>query len=99
MEANRAVVCGQSREVDPAVAFHHVTNHGAKPGARRRCRAVIIGVALQSLLVYGALPALAQGQIAPVEVKRPALQIGSALRFNEDWSTLEGVDTSKTDDF
>jgi hypothetical protein len=99
MKANRAVVCGKSREIDLGIAFHHVTNHGAKPGARRRCRAVAIALALQSLLLYGALPALAQGQIAPGEVKRPALQIGSALRFNEDWSTLEGVDTSRTDDF
>ena len=41
----------------------------------------------------------AQSEKPAGEVKRPALQIGSALRFNEDWSTLEGVDTSKTDDF
>src|SRR5258705_2195872 len=99
MKANRAVVCGKSRETDLGIAFHHVTNHGAKPGARRRCRAVAIALALQSLLLYGALPAVAQGQIAPGEVKRPALQIGSALRYNEDWSTLEGVDTSRTNNF
>ena len=100
MEANRGVVCGKSRKADHEVVLERVTtNRCGSEHVVRRYRAVIIGVALQSLLVYGALPALAQGQIAPVEVKRPALQIGSALRFNEDWSTLEGVDTSKTDDF
>src|SRR2546430_14107304 len=33
------------------------------------------------------------------EPKRPAYQIGSAGRFNEDWSVLRGVDLDKTDDF
>jgi len=51
-------------------------------------------LALQSLLLYGA-----QSEKAEAEPKRPALQIGSALRFNEDWSTLKGVDLSQTDDF
>src|SRR5256886_17641624 len=33
------------------------------------------------------------------EPQRPAYQIGSAGRFNEDWSVLRGVDLDKTDDF
>jgi len=101
MEANRAVVCGKSREVDADVVFDRVTTHdcGGKHDARHWCRAVAIALALQSLLLYGAFPALAQSEKPAGEVKRPALQIGSALRFNEDWSTLEGVDTSRIDDF
>src|SRR5439155_15492811 len=76
------------------------TNRCGSEHVVRRYRAVIIGVALHSLLVYGAHPASAQAEKAAAgEVKRPALQIGSALRFNEDWSSLQGVDTSKTDDF
>src|SRR5260370_15384452 len=35
----------------------------------------------------------------PGEPKRHAYQIGSAGRFNEDWSVLRGVDLDKTDDF
>ena len=100
MEGNRAVVCGKSREIDLGIVFDRVTTRGGgKHGARRRCRAVAIALALQSLLLYGAFPALAQSEKPAGEVKRPALQIGSALRFNEDWSSLEGVDTSRTDDF
>ena len=99
MEANRAVVCGKSREIDPDIVFDRVTTRGGKYEARRWCRAVAIALALQSLLLYGAFPALAQSEKPAGEVKRPALQIGSALRFNEDWSSLEGVDTSRTDDF
>src|SRR5438094_9286442 len=34
-----------------------------------------------------------------IEPPRPAYQIGSAGRFNEDWSVLRGVDLDKTDDF
>ena len=48
---------------------------------------------------YTAIPASAQTEKAAGEIKRPALQIGSAGRFNEDWSTLKGVDLSNTDDF
>jgi len=41
----------------------------------------------------------AQAGPPPSEPKRPAYQIGSAGRFNEDWSVLRGVDLNKTDDF
>ena len=101
MEANRAVVCGKSRKADHGVVLERATTNGCRSEyvVRRRCRTVIIGVALQALLVYSALPGWAQSEKAAGEVKRPALQIGSAGRFNEDWSTLEGVDTSKTEDF
>ena len=64
------------------------------------CGAVIAGMALQSLaFVYGVLPARAQAPPPASELQRPALQIGSAGRFNEDWSVLRGVDLSTTDDF
>ena len=99
MEANRADDCGKSRKCDADIVFDRVTRRGNKHGARRRYRAVIISVAFQALLVYGALSGWAQSEKPAGEVKRPALQIGSALRFNEDWSSLEGVDTSRTDDF
>jgi hypothetical protein len=56
-------------------------------------------MALQSLaFVYGALPAWAQAPPPASELQRPALQIGSAGRFNEDWSVLRGVDLGATDD-
>src|SRR5258706_13175858 len=100
MEANCAVVCGKSHELDPAVVFDRVPiRGGGEQGARRRCRAVAIALALQSLLLYGALPGWAQTEKPAGEVKRPAYQIGSAGRFNEDWSALKDVDLSKTDDF
>lgn len=53
MEANRAVVCGKSREVDADVVFDRVTTHdcGGKHDARHWCRAVAIALALQSLLL------------------------------------------------
>jgi hypothetical protein len=98
MKANRAVVCGKSRELDPDVVFDLVTTRGGKHGARR-CRAAAIALAVSCFLFYGVVPAWAQSEKPAGEVKRPALQIGSALRFNEDWSSLEGVDTSRTDDF
>ena len=64
------------------------------------CGAVIVGMALQSLaFVYAVLPARAQAPPPASELQRPALQIGSAGRFNEDWSVLRGVDLSTTDDF
>ena len=65
-----------------------------------RCRlglAVITGVALVLALVHGV--ARAQGAQPSSEPKRPAYQIGSAGRFNEDWSVLRGVDLDRTDDF
>ncbi len=64
---------------------------------RYRDVAVILGLALQILsFVYGVFPAWATDGQAASEPKRPAYQI---LRFNEDWSTLKGVDRSKTGDF
>lgn len=99
MEANRAVVRGQYCEIDVGGVFEHATNRSDKHKARRRCHAVVFVLALQALLLYTALPAWTQTEKPVGEVKRPALQIGSALRFNEDWSTLEGVDTTRTDDF
>src|SRR6266849_6807764 len=44
-------------------------------------------------------PTWAQAGPPPSEPKRPAYQIGSAGRFNEDWSVLRGADLDKTDDF
>src|SRR5438445_4168463 len=41
----------------------------------------------------------AQAGQPPGEPRRPAYQIGSAGRFNEDWSVLRGVDLDTTDDF
>jgi hypothetical protein len=67
---------------------------------RPRCVAVIVGMALQSLtFVCGVLPAWAQTASPASEPQRPALQLGSAGRFNEDWSVLRGVDLGATDDF
>ena len=100
MEGNRTVVCLEPRKAEHGVVLKLVTtNRCGSEHVVRRYRAGIISVALQALLAYGALPGWAQSEKAAGEVKRPALQIGSAGRFNEDWSTLEGVDTSKTDDF
>jgi len=68
--------------------------------ARRLCLAIIGGVALQSLsFVHGVLPVWAQAGQTASEPNRPAYQIGSAGRFNEDWSALRGVDLGKTGDF
>jgi Alginate export len=50
-------------------------------------------------LVFGASLAWAQSGQPASEPKRPAYQIGSAGRFNEDWSVLRGVDLDRTDDF
>src|SRR6058998_2991069 len=67
---------------------------------RRLCLAIIGGVALQSLsLVQNVVPVWAQAGQTASEPNRPAYQIGSAGRFNEDWSALRGVDLGKTDDF
>jgi hypothetical protein len=102
MESNRGVVCLDPRKFDHRVAFKLVTTNRRRSDQyiQRRWVAVIIGLALQWLcVVYGAFPAWGQSEKAAGEPKRPALQIGSALRFNEDWSTLKGVDLSQTDDF
>jgi hypothetical protein len=67
---------------------------------RRVWLAVIGAVALQALaVVHGALPARAQVRQPTGEPNRPTYQIGSAARFNEDWSVLRGFDLDKTDDF
>ena len=68
--------------------------------ARRLCLAIIGAVALLSLsFVHGVLPASAQASQAASEPNRPAYQIGSAGRFDEDWSVLRGVDLGNTGDF
>jgi len=62
--------------------------------------AVVVGVALVlSFLIHGVPLAWAQAGQPSNEPKRPAYQIGSAGRFNEDWSVLRGVDLDTTDDF
>src|SRR5438552_19175062 len=66
---------------------------------RRRCVAVVTGLVLLSLSPAQRVgPAWAQAGQAASEPPRPAYQIGSAGRFNEDWSVLRGVDLSRTDD-
>jgi len=66
---------------------------------RPRYVAGIVGMALALVFVSGALPAWAQAGPPASEPQRPALQIGNAVRFDEDWSVLRGVDLSTTDDF
>jgi hypothetical protein len=67
---------------------------------RPRYVTVIVGMVLLALaFVSGALPAGAQAGPPASEPQRPALQIGNAARFDEDWSVLRGVDLSTTDDF
>ena len=59
-----------------------------------------MGLALLSLsCVYAVLPAWAQAGPPTSEPQRPALPIGNAVRYDEDWSVLKGWDLSKTDDF
>ena len=103
MESNRAVVSLEPGKIEHGVVLKLVTTNSCgsdQHRVRRRCLTVIMGLALQWLcVVYGTFPAWAQTEKAEAEPKRPALQIGSALRFNEDWSTLKGVDLSQTDDF
>jgi hypothetical protein len=103
MKSNPGIVCLEPRKVKHGVAFKRVTANRCGSDQHvlcRRRRAVIMGLALLWLsVVYDVLPAWAQTEKAAEEPKRPALQIGSALRFNEDWSVLKGVDLSKTDDF
>ncbi|OLC42822.1 MAG: hypothetical protein AUH75_03840 [Gemmatimonadetes bacterium 13_1_40CM_4_65_7] len=70
------------------------------PPPRRLGLAVVMSVALLlPSLVHSVPLARAQAGQPPNEPKRPAYQIGSAGRFNEDWSVLRGVDLDKTDDF
>src|SRR2546428_3469501 len=72
------------------------------PASPSRCWvvAVIIGLAVTSpCIVHGVLPASAQASQAASEPNRPAYQIGSAGRFDEDWSVLRGVDLGNTGDF
>src|SRR5439155_1400001 len=64
-------------------------------GRLRWARAAAIGQVTCILVGWGWAQA---GQTAS-EPNRPAYQIGSAGRFNEDWSVLRGVDLDKTDDF
>src|SRR5215813_9356210 len=99
MESNREVISLEPRKfVHEPGTFKHSCLSGGH--ARRWRDAVIIGLTFQWLCFgYGPLPAWAQTEKTTEELKRPALQIGSALRFNEDWSTLKGVDLSETDDF
>src|SRR3989442_7115644 len=59
-----------------------------------------MGVALVlAFLIRGVPVAWTQAGQPSNEPKRPAYQIGSAGRFNEDWSVLSGVDLDTTDDF
>jgi Alginate export len=60
--------------------------------------ATIGAVALQLVLVGAPTAAYGQTTQPATEVKRPALQVGSAARFNEDWSVLRGADLSTTGD-
>jgi Alginate export len=103
MESNRAVVSLEPRKIEHGSVLMRITTSSCGSDqhmVRRRWVALIMGLTLQWLCVgYGVLPAWAQTEKATEEINRPALQIGSALRFNEDWSTLKGVDLSRTDDF
>jgi hypothetical protein len=103
MESIRAVVSFEPRKIEHGSVLKLVTTSSCGSDqhmVRRRWVALIMGLALQWLcVVYGTFPAWGQTEKAAAEPKRPALQIGSALRFNEDWSTLKGVDLSQTDDF
>src|SRR3989454_4396937 len=66
---------------------------------RRFAVTVVLGLALHLLSFVHDVPgAWAQSSPAATEPKRPAYQLGSAGRFDEDWSILKGVDLSATDD-
>src|SRR5437016_3066387 len=101
MESNRAVVSLEPRKIGSVLKLVTTSSCGGnQPVVRRRWVALIMGLALQWLcVVYGTFPAWGQTEKAAGEPKRPAFQTGSALRFDEDWSTLKGVDLSQTDDF
>jgi hypothetical protein len=103
MESNRAVVSLEPRKIEHGSVLKLVTTNSCGSDqhmVHRRWVAIIMGLALQWLcVVYGTFPAWGQTEKAAAEPKRPAFQTGSALRFDEDWSTLKGVDLSRTDDF
>src|SRR5437016_13180109 len=71
------------------------------PAAPRRLGlAVVMSAALWLPSSIDRVPAAwAQAGRTQSEPTRPAYQIGSAGRFNEDWSVLRGIDVDKTDDF
>ena len=84
--------------------MRHVSQPQGQIPASHRIRptavGIIVGLVLQSLaLVHDLLPAWAQAGQAASDLQRPTYQIGSAGRFNEDWSVLRGVDLGATDDF
>src|SRR4029077_19247797 len=59
----------------------------------------VLGLALQTVSVAYDVPGTGpEPSPAPTELTRPAYQIGSAGRFNEDWSSLRGVDLGAPDD-
>ena len=66
---------------------------------RHRVRCATVGLAVALLAaVCAAPPARAQAGAGGSEPSRPEYQIGSAGRFNEDWSILRGADLGATDD-
>src|SRR5438477_1192658 len=73
---------------------------------QRRAREADMRLFVVAMSVALLLPSLvhrvplswAQAGPPPGEPKRPAYQIGSAGRFNEDWSVLRGIDLERTDD-
>src|SRR3989454_9994256 len=70
-----------------------------RPLPRRFGITVVLGLALYLLSFVHDVPGTwAQTSQAATEPKRPAYQLGSAGRYNEDWSSLRGVDLSATDD-
>ena len=95
MEANCEVVSLEPRKAEHRVILKLINAKSCRSDQHIVChgrRVVIIGLALLSLcVVSGTLPAWAQNEKAEGEPKRPALQIGSALRFNEDWSVLTRI--------
>jgi len=67
---------------------------------RRLGLAVVVSAALWlPSSIHCVPPAWGQAGEPRIDPKRPAYQIGSAGRFNEDWSVLRGVDLDRTDDF
>jgi Alginate export len=69
------------------------------PPLRRFGLAGVMSVALcLASSIHGPATAWAQAGESSSQPRRPAYQIGSAGRFNEDWSMLRGVDLSRTDD-
>ncbi len=77
--------------------LQHLSGQPLMRAVRYRAVVVIMGFVLQMVsFFFGAFPAWATDGQAASEPKRPAYQI---LRYNEDWSTLKGVDRSKTGDF